>query len=256
MFKRSLRKPVLILVFLLIWSMAVMPGVALANQSQTTPDGYTLDLELLRVQTLLAAKGFYRGPVNGMENEQMAHAIMTFHKAADLERTDTLLPGDIAILSAWQPQVPEVPDQPNRLEVDLERQVMHLVQQGEVMSTLPISSGNGEWYVSPRTGRWARANTPSGNYTIYYHIPRWRFAPLGGLYKPWYFNGGIAVHGSLSVPAYPASHGCIRVTMDDADWLTQHLSLGLPVNVRANIPREPILLSGNRSFADPLGMYS
>ena len=36
--------------------------------------------------------------------------------------------------------------------------------------------------------------------------------PLGDLWRPRYFNGGIAVHGSASVPAYPASHGCARVS--------------------------------------------
>ena len=33
------------------------------------------------------------------------------------------------------------------------------------------------------------------------------------MYNPLYIVGGIAIHGSLDVPAYPASHGCIRVPM-------------------------------------------
>jgi lipoprotein-anchoring transpeptidase ErfK/SrfK len=37
-------------------------------------------------------------------------------------------------------------------------------------------------------------------------------APLGDLWRPRYFNGGIAVHGSGSIPGYPASHGCARVS--------------------------------------------
>ena len=32
-----------------------------------------------------------------------------------------------------------------------------------------------------------------------------------------YFNGGIAVHGSGSVPATPASHGCVRIPMHIAE---------------------------------------
>ena len=38
-------------------------------------------------------------------------------------------------------------------------------------------------------------------------VEGWRDAPLGRLYNPVYFNGGIAVHGAGSVPDRPASHG-------------------------------------------------
>lgn len=34
-----------------------------------------------------------------------------------------------------------------------------------------------------------------------------------------FFNGGYAIHGSYDVPAYNASHGCVRVTPDAAAWL-------------------------------------
>jgi lipoprotein-anchoring transpeptidase ErfK/SrfK len=44
-------------------------------------------------------------------------------------------------------------------------------------------------------------------------------SPLGTLYRPMYFTGGYAVHGNPSVPAYPASHGCVRVPMWITDWL-------------------------------------
>jgi N-acetylmuramoyl-L-alanine amidase len=31
------------------------------------------------------------------------------------------------------------------------------------------------------------------------------------MYRPNYFYGGYAVPGMTSVPAYPASHGCVRM---------------------------------------------
>ena len=46
-------------------------------------------------------------------------------------------------------------------------------------------------------------------------IDGWRDAPLGMLWRPKYFNGGIAVHGAPSVPPYPASHGCVRMRNAD-----------------------------------------
>lgn len=242
----------------LAMGMGALPGLALADPTHDVPDDYLVDLDLVRIQALLADKGFYRGPVDGFHREQLDHAIMAFHKAADMERLPTLMPGDIEILSAWEPQVPDIPDQPNRLEADLQRQVMHLVEEGEVVATLPISSGNGGWYISSLPGYgWARAFTPKGSFRIRAHIPGWRYAALGALYKPWYFKAGFAVHGSLSVPAFPASHGCIRVTMDDADWLSERLSIGFTVNVRNTIPRDdPSPLPTIRPFTDPPSIYS
>jgi lipoprotein-anchoring transpeptidase ErfK/SrfK len=55
--------------------------------------------------------------------------------------------------------------------------------------------------------------------------------PLGVLYRPRYFNGGIAVHGYTSVPSYPASHGCVRVSNAAMDWIwaNQIMAIGSPV---------------------------
>ena len=251
MFAGTWRKAVLTGVFSAFLLMTSAPAMALADRIIHVPDDYRVNLEMVRVQRLLSEKGFYRGPVDGLYRD-LSHSILAFNKAADLERTTTLTPEGLAILAVWETQVPDIPDQPDRLEIDLARQVMHLVNEGEVVATLPVSSGNGAWYQSPRLGRWAQAVTSPGNYRIYYHIPRWRIAPLGGLYKPWYFNGGIAVHGSLFVPTWPDSHGCVRVTLDDADWLAKRLFVGMPVNVRATIERTPAI----QTFSDPLGMYS
>ena len=44
-------------------------------------------------------------------------------------------------------------------------------------------------------------------------------SPLGVLWRPRYFNGGIEVHGYPDVPAYPASHGWVRVSDGAIDWI-------------------------------------
>ncbi|HUH07664.1 MAG TPA: L,D-transpeptidase family protein, partial [Egibacteraceae bacterium] len=61
------------------------------------------------------------------------------------------------------------------------------------------------------------------------HIRGVREADLGTLYDPMYFYRGWAIHGSNSVPAYPASHGCVRVTRGDALWLFDRAPLGTTV---------------------------
>lgn len=44
----------------------------------------------------------------------------------------------------------------------------------------------------------------------------------GGAPMPYcmYFHGGYAIHGSYEVPNHNASHGCIRVHPEDAEWLS------------------------------------
>jgi hypothetical protein len=46
-----------------------------------------------------------------------------------------------------------------------------------------------------------------------------------------FFNGGIAIHGEPSVPSTPASHGCVRIPMNDSTWMYNSLALGTPVYV-------------------------
>jgi lipoprotein-anchoring transpeptidase ErfK/SrfK len=80
-------------------------------------------------------------------------------------------------------------------------------------------------------GQTRRAITPTGNFRITRKINAWRTSKLGRLYRPAYFYGGYAVHGSWSVPAYPASHGCVRVTIAVMDRLYNGLPIGMPVKV-------------------------
>lgn len=47
--------------------------------------------------------------------------------------------------------------------------------------------------------------------------------PRGGAPMPYcmHFHGGYALHGSATVPGYNASHGCVRMFPEDAQWLNQ-----------------------------------
>jgi lipoprotein-anchoring transpeptidase ErfK/SrfK len=58
----------------------------------------------------------------------------------------------------------------------------------------------------------------------------WETAPLGELYRPAYFRSdGYAIHGSNSVPNYPASHGCVRITVPSADRMWNRFVYGMSV---------------------------
>jgi lipoprotein-anchoring transpeptidase ErfK/SrfK len=51
------------------------------------------------------------------------------------------------------------------------------------------------------------------------------------MYRPNYFYGGYAVHGMTSVPAYPASHGCVRMTVPTMDRMWSSMWTGMPVAI-------------------------
>lgn len=115
------------------------------------------------------------------------------------------------------------------LDVDITNQVLSEVVDGQVVYATHVSTGNGEWYWSE--GEWWLAETPRGWFEVYAKDPGWQEGPLGWFYSPLYFYEGFAIHGSESVPDYPASHGCVRVPLEEADGLYDRIPIGTPVFV-------------------------
>jgi lipoprotein-anchoring transpeptidase ErfK/SrfK len=113
------------------------------------------------------------------------------------------------------------------LEVSIARQIMIIRKGGDVWKTIPVSTGSGRKYCNK--GKCGNAVTPRGRYRIYSRVSGWRTAALGRLYNPLYFKGGFAVHGSGSVPRYPASHGCVRVSIANARWLPSAIPNGTSI---------------------------
>jgi hypothetical protein len=124
-----------------------------------------------------------------------------------------------------------------RVEVDIRRQVLFLYKGGGLFRTLDVSTGSGKKYCVD--GGCATAVTPGGSFRVSRRINGWRTSRLGRLYNPLYFNGGIAIHGAASVPAYPASHGCVRITMSAASWFPGAVPNGTPVYVQGG-PNAPV----------------
>jgi lipoprotein-anchoring transpeptidase ErfK/SrfK len=62
--------------------------------------------------------------------------------------------------------------------------------------------------------------TVQGSFRVYRKDPG---TNAKGMVRSSYFIRGYAVHGYVSVPAYNASHGCLRVPIPDSaaifDWL-------------------------------------
>jgi peptidoglycan hydrolase-like protein with peptidoglycan-binding domain len=116
------------------------------------------------------------------------------------------------------------------VEIDLGAQLVSVYEHGQLVLASHTSTGSGETFCTP-TGGCRRAVTPRGSYEIARRIDGWRTSELGELYNPLYFNGGIALHGSPSVPTHPASHGCVRLPMHIAEYARDLLPNGTPVIV-------------------------
>ncbi len=183
------------------------------------------------LQQLLSSAGFYRNEVDGVYDAQTRSAVIAVHKALDLPRTPAWRNNDWHALCAYSaPPLPARQDKPDRVEIDLNRQVLYLIKRDKVTAIMPISSGNGKPY-QEEAGNWVKAVTPAGDYSILRFYNGWRTSYLGELYRPWYFYNGYAVHGSPNVPPEPASHGCVRVSIWDADYLAHQLQVGMPLYI-------------------------
>lgn len=183
--------------------------------------------DVVAVQERLAELRFYVAAVDGKEGPATRSAVMAFQKLNGLPADGVVGPTTLAALE--RPATPSLRGGPaDRIEVDLDKQVLYLVTGGRVERIMPISSGSGETYRT-KGGGTARSLTPVGSFTIQRRIRGIREADLGILYDPLYFYRGWAIHGSNSVPAHPASHGCVRITRADAVWLFDRAPVGTAV---------------------------
>ena len=195
--------------------------------------------EVKALQEALAAQRYSVGSIDGVYAGMTTHAVMAFQKAHGMSRTGRATPDVIAKIKTAGTLGPMMPGGgANRVEVDLKRQILQLYKGGELVTVLSVSTGNNKRFCVD--GECATAVTPGGSFRVTRKISGIRVSRLGKLWNPVYFNGGIAIHGSPSVPAYPASHGCVRIPIPVSEWFHSQVPTGTPVYVlggkRAPVP--------------------
>ncbi|MCK2216294.1 L,D-transpeptidase family protein [Actinomadura sp. ATCC 31491] len=171
---------------------------------------------VLALQRRLAALGYWTGAADGRFGGYTTQAVYALQKAAGLPRDGVVGPRTWAALDRGALPRPYTASG-RRAEIDLARQLLVLADGGRVRQVFNTSTGTGRLYTVG--GVTKRAVTPRGTFRVQRQVNGWDRGPLGLLYRPRYFNGGIAVHGYASVPPYPASHGCVRVSTGAMDWL-------------------------------------
>jgi peptidoglycan hydrolase-like protein with peptidoglycan-binding domain len=181
------------------------------------------------LQRRLAELGYQVHEVDGQFGAETHHAVVAFQKVNRLGRDGVV--GPVTRKALERPRLPSPRSRKAgfHVEADLTLQVVYLVKDGKIQEILDASSASGQTYTVHGDVR--VAVTPLGNFQIQRKIDAWRKSDLGLLYRPAYFTGGYALHGSYSVPAFPASHGCIRITIAAMDRLFGRLPVGTPMLV-------------------------
>ena len=193
--------------------------------------------ETARVQQRLLDLGFWVSEVDGSYGLTTSQAVMAFQKYFGLDASGSVDEPTAAFMSGVTERPFGLADSGTLVEIDKTRQLLMFVVDGRVKWVFNTSTGNGEEYLeedqnSPGTLVEGVSLTPDGFHEVSRERPvGWWEGDLGKIYRPKYFVGGVAVHGSSSVPNYPASHGCVRVTVEAMDfiWDTGLMPLRLPV---------------------------
>lgn len=198
------------------------PSADLLRQGDENP-------EVEVIQERLTALGYRPGSVDGRFGGNTTSAVLAFQKREGLSPDGVIGPAFLEALEDPSGAGPR-PGSGSRIEVDLDRQIAFILDSTGEITTINISSGSGREYTGP-DGSKAIAYTPTGEFTVERAINGIRKAPLGSLYRPLYFKEGWAIHGSPNVPAYPASHGCIRTSNYDQDFVFGVIEVGDPVSI-------------------------
>lgn len=202
------------------------------------------------LQIRLTNAGFRPGETDGTYGKATYQAVLAFQKHHELERDGVFEPADWDLLDSKA--TVRLRSESDRIELDLGKQVLYLVKDDAVEAVVGISSGNGGRFTN-YAGRSVTATTPEGKYSFFFERNYNHTSYLGTMYKPFYFSGGYAIHGSPSVPGYPASHGCVRVTNADMDYLRTEFELGMTVYLYGFRTENPSGLTGRAiSVASPV----
>ncbi|MGH2717046.1 MAG: L,D-transpeptidase family protein, partial [Actinomycetota bacterium] len=173
------------------------------------------------------------GPINGAYGANTGYAVTAFQKVEGLPRTGVIDGTTAAALENATIPTATYSSPPNHIEVDIVRQVLLVVSGGQVTTTVAVSTGSGETFYEKGSTAKHHAITPNGVFNVLWKYSGWWTSPLGQMYKPAFIDDtlGIAIHGFSSVPAKPASHGCIRVPLAFADTMAKLDPVGTTVYV-------------------------
>jgi peptidoglycan hydrolase-like protein with peptidoglycan-binding domain len=200
--------------------------------------------ETIRIQERMLELGFWVQGTDGDFGLTTTQAVMAFQKYHGIPANGSVDEQTATMMSAAADRANGLADAGTLVEIDKSRQLLFLVVDGTTKWAFNSSTGTEVPYETvndkdPTKIERGDSVTPVGLYHTERERPEgWWAGDLGEIYRPKYFVGGIAVHGSNSIPNYPASHGCVRVSVPAMDfiWESNAIPLGTNVWVHGEIP--------------------
>ena len=168
--------------------------------------------DVRHVQERLAELSYLpRGAASGEFDQRTWHAVVAFQGWQGM--TPDGIVGRRTRKKMGTARRPPPSSRQEGFEIHLRAQVLLLVRNGRTARAIHVSSG--------------AFATPTGHFSVYSRqVMSWSRP-----FKTWmplaqYFVGGIALHQGYSVPAYPASHGCVRVPAEEVDLVWRSGRIG------------------------------
>jgi Putative peptidoglycan binding domain/L,D-transpeptidase catalytic domain len=171
---------------------------------------------VVALQSQLLALGYWVDTTSGTFDDSTEQAVWALQKAAGLPRDGVVGPSTWAALSSGVVPHPHSTSG-YVIEIDLADDLLMVVSNGHLNYTFNTSTGGG--YTYTQDGVTAVANTPTGVFQTFRAVNGMVVDSLGELWRPRFFYEGFAIHGDSSVPPYPVSHGCSRISNEAIDWV-------------------------------------
>jgi L,D-transpeptidase catalytic domain/Putative peptidoglycan binding domain len=194
-----------------------MPGVAAGGDLRYRDRGRAV----ASLQQRLIMLGYLEhGEVDGVFGDKTWHAVVALQGWEQIARDGVVGPRTRrALRHARRPQ----PWRRVRraLEIDQARQVLLVIERGEVRLAVHASTGASK-FATP-VGRFTVIRRERMSWSLRYHV--WLPYAL-------YFHRGWAIHASRIVPDQPASRGCVRIPVEEAPFVFRASPLGTPVLIR------------------------
>lgn len=169
---------------------------------------------------LVALRYLPSSAVTGKSDYRTSQAVMAFQAWNGLPRDGVAgVQTRTKLLSASVPH-PRAGSYGHHVEVYRSLGVVLCVDGGTVVRVVHCSTG--------RPG----LETTAGVWHVYLKSLRF-YSREYDSWMPWtsFFHGGEGLHGYEEVPSYPASHGCVRLSMPEAPWVYDFATMGTTVIV-------------------------
>lgn len=213
--------------------------------------------DVKKVQEKLKTLGFFDGPISGYYMNQTVAAVEKFQSYNGLDadgvtddKTWNKLLNDSQVVDIHSTPAPTPePVLPKySLTVDVTNQAVLVYEKGEDNSysklvrkmicstgTVATPSDVGEWVLNGRKASWCYFPTWGSHARYWTQINKY-IAFHSVIYNAVDFN-------AMSLKSYRklgsrASHGCIRLLVDDAKWIYDNVEKGTVVNITEDLPRD------------------